>query len=94
MTYLSLIVLIPLAGLVLKTASLGWHDFWHLAIDPRTLAALKISFGISLLAATVNAAFGLIVTWVLVRYEFPGRKLLDAFIDLPFALPPRLPALR
>lgn len=87
LTYLSLIVLIPLAGLVLKTASLGWHDFWQLAIDPRTLAALKVSFGVSLLAAAINAAFGLIVTWVLVRYEFPGRKLLDAFIDLPFALP-------
>jgi len=87
LTYLSLIVLIPLAGLVFKTASLGWHDFWQLATDPRTIAALKVSFGISLLAAAINAVFGLIVTWVLVRYEFPGRRLLDAFIDLPFALP-------
>jgi sulfate transport system permease protein len=87
LTYLSLIVLIPLAGLVFKTASLGWHDFWHLASDPRTVAALRVSFGISLLAAAINAVFGLIVTWVLVRYEFPGRRLLDAFIDLPFALP-------
>jgi sulfate transport system permease protein len=87
LTYLSLIVLIPLAGLVFKTASLGWHDFWKLAIDSRTLAALRVSFGISLLAAAINAFFGLIVTWVLVRYEFPGRRFLDAFIDLPFALP-------
>src|SRR5665213_3313308 len=87
LTYLSLIVLFPLAALVLKTTSLGWADFWKIALDPRTLAALRISFGVSLLAATINAVFGLIVTWVLVRYEFPGRKLLDAFIDLPFALP-------
>jgi sulfate transport system permease protein len=87
LTYLSLIVLIPLAALIFKTASLGWDDFWRIATDQRTLAALKVSFGISLLAAVINAFFGLIVTWVLVRYEFPGRKLLDAFIDLPFALP-------
>jgi sulfate transport system permease protein len=87
LTYLSLIVLFPLAALVLKTTSLGWADFWRIAVDPRTLAALRISFGISLLAAAINALFGLIVTWVLVRYEFPGRRLLDAFIDLPFALP-------
>ena len=87
LTYLSLIVLIPLAGLVLKTASLGWDDFWRIASSPRTLAALRISFGLSLAAATVNAIFGFLVAWVLVRYEFPGRRLFDAFIDLPFALP-------
>ena len=87
LTYLSLIVLIPLAALVFKTAQLGWADFWRLATDPRTLAALRISFGLSILAAAINAVFGFIVTWVLVRYRFPGRKLLDAFIDLPFALP-------
>src|SRR5262245_26056340 len=87
LTYLSLVVLIPLAALVLKTASLGWADFWKLATDSRTLAALRISFGLSILAAAINAIFGLIVAWVLVRYEFPGRKLLDAAIDLPFALP-------
>ncbi len=87
LTYLSLIVLIPLAGLVLKTASLGWDDFWKLATDSRTIAALRISFGLSIAAATINAVFGLIIAWVLVRYEFPGRKLLDSFIDLPFALP-------
>jgi sulfate transport system permease protein len=87
LTYLSLIVLIPLAALVLKTTSLGWPEFWRLATDPRTVAALKLSFGVSLFAAAINAVFGLIVAWVLVRYDFPGRKLLDAFIDLPFALP-------
>jgi sulfate transport system permease protein len=87
LAYLSLIVLIPLAVLVLRAASLGWMDFWALAMDPRTVAALRVSFGISLAAATINAVFGLIVAWVLVRYEFPGRKLLDAFVDLPFALP-------
>jgi len=87
LTYLSLIVLIPLAGLVLKTATLGWPEFWRIATEPRTVAALRVSFGLSLFAAAINAVFGLIVAWVLVRYEFPGRKLLDAFIDLPFALP-------
>jgi sulfate transport system permease protein len=87
LTYLSLIVLIPLAALVLKTGSLGWPEFWRLATDPRTLAALRVSFGLSIAAAAVNAVFGLLIAWVLVRYEFPGRKLLDAFIDLPFALP-------
>jgi sulfate transport system permease protein len=87
LTWLGLIVLIPLAGLVLNTASLGWPDFLELATDARTLAALKLSFGASLLAATINAVFGLIVAWVLVRYEFPGKRLLDAFVDLPFALP-------
>ena len=87
LTYLSLIVLIPLAALVFKTASLGWADFWKLATDSRTLAALRLSFGLALFAAAINAVFGLIVAWVLVRYEFPGRRLLDAFIDLPFALP-------
>ena len=86
-SYLSLIVLIPLAGLVIKTASLGFAEFWAIVIDPRTVAALRVSFGLSLAAAAINAVFGVIVAWVLVRYEFPGRKLLDAFIDLPFALP-------
>ncbi|MCR4282301.1 MAG: sulfate ABC transporter permease subunit CysT [Bauldia sp.] len=87
LTYLSLIVLIPLAALVLKTATLGWPEFWRIATDPRTVAALKVSFSLSLFAAAINAVFGLIVAWALVRYDFPGRKLLDAFIDLPFALP-------
>jgi len=87
LTYLSLIVLIPLAALLLRSASLGLPEFWRIATDPRTVAALWLSFGASLLAALINAFFGLIVAWVLVRYDFPGRRLLDAFIDLPFALP-------
>ena len=87
LTYLSLVVLIPLAGLILKTTSLGWQEFWQIALDPRTVAALRVSFGLSFAAAALNAVFGLIVAWALVRYEFPGRRLLDAFIDLPFALP-------
>jgi sulfate transport system permease protein len=87
LTYLCLIVLIPLAGLVLKTSTLGWAEFWRIAMDGRTLAALRVSFGLSLLAAALNAVFGFIVAWVLVRYEFPGRRVLDAIVDLPFALP-------
>jgi sulfate transport system permease protein len=87
MTYLCLIVLIPLAGLVIKTSALGWEEVWRIAMDGRTLAALRVSFGLSLLAAAVNAVFGFIVAWVLVRYDFPGRRVLDAIVDLPFALP-------
>lgn len=87
LTYLSLLVLLPLAGLVVKTTSLGWDEFWRIAMDRRTLSALRLSFGASFIAALVNAFFGLIIAWVLVRYRFPGRRLLDAFIDLPFALP-------
>ncbi|HMN85048.1 MAG TPA: sulfate ABC transporter permease subunit CysT [Bauldia sp.] len=87
LTYLSLIVLIPLAGLVLKTASLGWAEFFRIATDPRVVAALWLSFGASFIAALINAVFGVVITWALVRYRFPGRRLLDAFIDLPFALP-------
>ena len=87
LTYLSLIVLIPLAALVLKTRALGWAEFWRIATDPRTLAALRVSLRRSLVAAAINAVFGLIVAWVLVRYDFPGRRLLDAIVDLPFALP-------
>ncbi len=87
LTYLGLIVLIPLAGLVLKTSALGWEEFWRIATDPRTLAALRVSFGISFAAATLNAVFGFIAAWVLVRYDFPGRRILDAIVDLPFALP-------
>jgi sulfate transport system permease protein len=87
MTYLCLIVLIPLAGLVIRTSALGWDEFWKIAMDGRTLAALRVSFGLSVLAAMLNAVFGFIVAWVLVRYEFPGRRILDAIVDLPFALP-------
>ncbi len=85
--YLSLVVLIPLGALVLRAAGLGWAEFWLLATDPRTLAALRLSFLASLGAATINVVFGLLLAWVLVRYDFPGRRLVDAVIDLPFALP-------
>jgi len=87
LTALSLIVLIPLAALFLKAASAGPADIWAVATSPRTLAALKLSFFGALIAALVNAVFGLILAWVLVRYEFPGRRLIDAAVDLPFALP-------
>ncbi|CAN7210091.1 sulfate ABC transporter permease subunit CysT [Bosea sp. LjRoot90] len=86
-TALSLIVLIPLAALFLKAASAGPADIWAVATSPRTLAALKLSFLGALFAAAVNAVFGLILAWVLVRYEFPGKRLIDAAVDLPFALP-------
>ncbi|MYZ48907.1 sulfate ABC transporter permease subunit CysT [Propylenella binzhouense] len=87
LVYLGLVVLVPLAALVLKTAGLGWAGFWALATDPRTLSALRLSFGTALAAAAINLVFGLLVAWVLVRYDFPGRRLVDAMIDLPFALP-------
>ncbi len=85
--YLSLIVLIPLSGLAWRTASLGWGEFVALAMDRRTLNALRISFGAALIAACVNVAFGTLVAWVLVRYRFFGRRVVDAVVDLPFALP-------
>jgi sulfate transport system permease protein len=87
LAYMGLIVLLPLAVLIVTSAGLGWSGFFAIATDPRVVAALKVSFGLSLLAALINAVFGMIVAWVLVRYRFPGRRLLDAFIDLPFALP-------
>ncbi|MGZ9033528.1 MAG: sulfate ABC transporter permease subunit CysT [Rhodospirillales bacterium] len=87
LAYLSLIVLIPLAALVLRPAELGLAGFVAAVTEPRVLAALRLSFGASLLAAAVNAVFGLIVAWVLVRYQFPGKRLVDALVDLPFALP-------
>ncbi|WP_353186076.1 sulfate ABC transporter permease subunit CysT [Bosea sp. (in: a-proteobacteria)] len=86
-TALSLVVLIPLAGLFVKAASAGPADIWAVATSPRTLAALRLSFLGALFAALVNTVFGLILAWVLVRYEFPGRRLIDAAVDLPFALP-------
>ncbi|MFT3802645.1 MAG: sulfate ABC transporter permease subunit CysT [Burkholderiaceae bacterium] len=85
--YLSLIVLIPLSGLVFKTLSLSWPAFWATVSDPRVVASYRLTFGAAMLAAVINGVFGLIVAWVLVRYPFPGRKLVDALIDLPFALP-------
>ena len=86
-SYLSLIVLIPLAVLVARAGTLGLDGIWRVATTPRVLAALEVSFLIAAAAALVNAVFGVIVAWVLVRYEFPGRRLLDAAVDLPFALP-------
>jgi sulfate/thiosulfate transport system permease protein len=85
--WLSLIVLIPLSALILNAASLGWRGFLAIVADPRVVAALKLSFGAALLAATINGVLGLIIGWVLVRYEFPGRRLVDALVDIPFALP-------
>lgn len=87
LAYLSLIILIPLAGLVWRASSLSGAEFLAILTDARTLAALKISFGTALIAAVVNAIFGVLICWVLVRYEFPGRRLIDAMVDLPFALP-------
>jgi sulfate transport system permease protein len=85
--YISLIVLIPLAALFFKAADMGWSDFAAAAFSPRVLASYRLSFGGALIAATVNAVFGLIVAWVLVRYDFPYKKFVDAVVDLPFALP-------
>ena len=85
--YLSLIVLIPLSATFLKTATLGWDGFWQTILTPRVMASYRLTFGASALAASINAVFGLLLAWVLVRYEFPGRKLIDAMVDLPFALP-------
>ena len=84
---LSLIVLIPLSALVLRAASIGPTGFWAIASDPRTLAALRLSFGAALIAAAINTVFGLLLSWVLVRYRFLGRRFIDAAVDLPFALP-------
>jgi sulfate transport system permease protein len=87
MVWLSLIVLIPLAALVLRPWELGVSGFWHSITDPRVLAALRLSFGAATLAAAVNVPFGLLIAWVMVRYRFPGRGLADSLIDMPLALP-------
>lgn len=87
LSYLSLIVLIPLAALALKGAAQPWSQFREAVFDPRTLAAWRLTFGTAFAASLTNAFFGLIVAWSLVRYEFPGRRILDALIDVPFALP-------
>ncbi len=87
LTWLALIVLIPLAGLFLKTAELGPDQLWAILTARRTLNALKLSFGLSLVAAAINLVFGAIVVWALVRYEFPFRRVFDAIVDIPFALP-------
>jgi sulfate transport system permease protein len=85
--YLALIVLIPLSALLFKTFSLTWPQFWEAVTAPRVLASYRLTFGASFLAALVNVVFGLLVAWVLVRYDFPGKRLADALVDLPFALP-------
>jgi sulfate transport system permease protein len=85
--YLSLIVLIPLAGLFAKTATMEWADFWETVTAPRVVASYKLTFGASLVAAIINSIFGFITAWVLVRYAFPGKRIVDAIVDLPFALP-------
>ena len=85
--YLSAIVLVPLMALIIRPWELGWSGFWAEVTAPRVLAALKLSFGASAAAAAVNSVFGLIVTWVLVRYRFPFKRVIDALVDLPFALP-------
>lgn len=87
LVYLSLLVLIPLGAMFLKTTQLSWEQFWAIISAPRVLAALKLSFGTALAAAVLNGLIGTLLAWVLVRYEFPGRKIIDAMIDLPFALP-------
>jgi len=85
--FLSTIVLLPLAALVLSAASMHWSDFVRVVSSPRALGSYRLSFGASLLAATINVVFGFIIAWTLARYEFPGRKIIDALIDMPFALP-------
>ena len=85
--YLSALVLIPLAGLFLRALEMSWADLWKLATTDRALAAYRLTFGASLLAALTNAVFGTILAWVLVRYQFPGRRFIDALVDFPFALP-------
>ncbi len=87
LSYLGLIVLLPLGALVLEAAGLGLDGLWRIATEPRVLAALRISFGLSFAAAVIDSVFGLLIAWVLVRYAFPGRKIIDAAVDLPFALP-------
>jgi sulfate transport system permease protein len=85
--YLAVVVLIPLIGLPVRTASLGWEQFWSTVTEPRVVASYRLTLGTAFFAACVNAVFGLLAAWVLVRYSFPGRRIVDALVDLPFALP-------
>ena len=85
--YLGLVVLLPLAALLIRSLSLGWEGFAQAAFSPRVMASYRLTFGASLAAATINCVFGFAVAWTLVRYQFPGKKLVDAMVDLPFALP-------
>ena len=85
--YLSLVVLVPLSALFVKSATLGWGEFWAIISDPRVVASYRLTFGASLIGALINAVFGFAAAWTLVRYSFPGKKIIDALVDLPFALP-------
>src|SRR5690606_38061250 len=85
--YLCLIVLIPLSAVFLKTFTLSWGEFWEIVTSDRVMASYRLSFGASLIAAVINVIFGTVVAWVLVRYRFPGKTIVDALVDLPFALP-------
>jgi sulfate transport system permease protein len=85
--YISLIVLIPLSGVFIQTAQLSWDQFWEAISNSRVVASYQLSFGASFIAAGINAIFGLLIAWVLVRYSFPGKRIIDGLIDLPFALP-------
>src|SRR5688572_30021576 len=85
--YLSLIVLIPLSAVFLRALSMSWSEFWATVAGPRALASYQLSLGASLIAASINTVMGFMVAWVLVRYEFPGKNIIDALVDLPFALP-------
>ncbi|MDX0403839.1 sulfate ABC transporter permease subunit CysT [Sinorhizobium medicae] len=87
LAWLTIIVLVPLSGLLWRSSSLGWSKFAELALDERTVNALTISFGTAFIAAVVNLVFGVLLAWVLVRYRFPGKRVIDAMVDLPFALP-------
>lgn len=87
LVYLSLIVLIPLSATFLKTMTLTWPQFWAVITSPRVLASYQLSFGAALIGASINVVFGVLTAWVLVRYVFPGKKIIDALVDLPFALP-------
>ncbi|GHT93340.1 sulfate ABC transporter permease [Betaproteobacteria bacterium] len=87
LVYLSLMVLIPLAAVFIKASNLSFGEFWNVVSAPRVVASYKVSFGLSLVAAAINSVFGVLLAWALVRYSFPGRKLVDALVDLPFALP-------
>ena len=87
MSYVAIIILLPIAAMLLKTSSIGWDEFWRIVTARRSLTAYGITFGSALMATVINALFGLLMAWVLTRYEFPGKRLLDALVDLPFALP-------
>lgn len=87
LVYLSLIVLIPLSLIFYKTASLSWKEYWDVVTDPRVIASYRLTFGASFVASVINAVFGTLIAWVLVRYDFIGKRLVDGIVDLPFALP-------